>query len=86
MRPSDAGRPTVVLAERVDVGRRELSSVGVDAAYAAADVPFGDDPLTAGDRLSVLAARVARTWSRSRRDAGHSSVAAICVTMDGKAE
>ena len=59
-----AGRPTVVLAERVDVGRRELSSVGVDAAYSAADVPFGDDPLTAGDRLSVLAARVARTWSR----------------------
>ncbi len=59
-----AGRPTVVLAERVEVGRRELSSLGVDAAYAAADVPFGDEPLGAADRLSVLAARVARTWSR----------------------
>ena len=59
-----AGRPTVVLAERVEVGRRELSSVGVDAAYAAVDTPLGDDPLSSADRLSVLAARVARTWSR----------------------
>ncbi|MEO7981675.1 MAG: glycerate kinase, partial [Sporichthyaceae bacterium] len=59
-----AGRPTVVLADRVDVGRRELSSAGVDAAYAVADLPLGGDPLGAADRLSVLAARVARTWSR----------------------
>ena len=29
-----AGRPTVVLCQRLDVGRRELSSCGVDAAYA----------------------------------------------------
>jgi glycerate kinase len=59
-----AGRPTVVLADRVDVGRRELSSAGVDAAYAAADLALGDEPHSAGDRLAVLAARVARSWSR----------------------
>jgi glycerate kinase len=70
-----AGRPTVVLADRVDVGRRELSSAGIDAAYAAedapgggpeagADDPDGETPHTAGERLSALAARVARTWSR----------------------
>ena len=59
-----AGRPTVVLADRVDVGRRELSSAGVDAAYAADDVPLGDELHSAADRLAVLAARVARTWSR----------------------
>jgi glycerate kinase len=59
-----AGRPTVVLADRVDVGRRELASAGVDAAYSVEDVPMGDEPHTAADRLAVLAARVARTWSR----------------------
>ena len=60
-----AGRPTVVLAERVDVGRRELASTGVDAAYALADVPAaGDDGAGLEERLAALAARVARTWSR----------------------
>jgi len=59
-----AGRPTVVLAGRVEVGRRELASVGVDGAYAADEVPSGDEPLEAEDLLAVLAARVARTWSR----------------------
>jgi glycerate kinase len=59
-----AGRPTVVLAGRVDVGRRELASVGVDGAYAADEVPLGEESLDAGDLLAVLAARVARTWSR----------------------
>jgi len=59
-----AGRPTVVLAERVDVGRRELAANGIDSAYAAEDVPGGDEPHSPADRLAVLAARVARTWSR----------------------
>lgn len=70
-----AGRPTVVLAERVDVGRRELSSAGIDAAYAVDDSPredsegagagsAGDTAHTAGERIAGLAARVARTWSR----------------------
>jgi hypothetical protein len=36
----------------------------VDAAYSADEVPFGDEPHTPDERLAVLAARVARTWSR----------------------
>jgi glycerate kinase len=60
----EAGRPTVVLAERVEVGRRELSRSGVDAAYALEEVPAGDEAHTAADRLAALAERVARTWSR----------------------
>ena len=59
-----AGRPTVVLAERVEVGRRELSATGVDAAYAVADLPRSDAGHSAGAQLSALAQRVARTWSR----------------------
>lgn len=58
-----AGRPTVVLAERVDVGRRELSGAGIDAAYAVLDAPGSDQAHTPPDRLAALAERVARTWS-----------------------
>ena len=61
-----AGRPTVVLAQRVEVGRRELASTGIDAAYAVADLPPGDvqEGGSPADLLATLAARVARTWSR----------------------
>lgn len=59
-----AGRPTVVLARRVEVGRRELSSAGVDAAYAADELPLGDPPTDTTRLIEVLAARVARSWSR----------------------
>lgn len=61
-----AGRPTVVLAQRVEVGRRELGSAGVDAAYAVEDVtaPDGEESHTPGELLALLAQRVARTWSR----------------------
>lgn len=45
--------PTVVLAERVGVGRREGMSLGISGSYALAD----------GEDLPALAARVARTWS-----------------------
>lgn len=58
-----AGRPTVVLSQRLEVGRRELSSSGVDAAYAVEDSPAGDGPHTPGEMLATLAERVARTWS-----------------------
>ncbi|HEX7187956.1 MAG TPA: glycerate kinase [Actinomycetes bacterium] len=63
-----AGRPTVVLAERVEVGRRELSAAGIDAAFAVQDArssdPPGDEGHTPAERLAGLAERVARTWSR----------------------
>jgi len=57
-------RPCVVLAERVLVGAREMRAMGVESAYAVADLasePATGDP-TAG--LHQLARRVARTWSR----------------------
>jgi glycerate kinase len=57
------GRPTVVLAGRVDVGRRELSNAGIDSAYAIVDMPSGERGHTAAEDLRALAARVARTWS-----------------------
>jgi glycerate kinase len=59
-----AGRPCVVLAGRVLVGRREYAAYGVDAAYAVEDAAGSvaaalDRP---AERLADLAERVARTW------------------------
>jgi len=50
------GVPCVVLAGQVSVGRREAAAVGVDAAYAPADV--------SREALVTLAERVARRWGR----------------------
>jgi glycerate kinase len=64
------GRGCVVLAGRVDVGRREYLAIGVSGAYAVVDdlrdrgLPPEEaftDPAT---HLAALAARAARTWSR----------------------
>jgi len=64
------GRGCVVLAGRVDVGRREYLAIGVSGAFAVVDdlrdrglAPERafDDPAAS---LSDLAARAARTWSR----------------------
>ncbi len=49
----EVGAPTVVLAQRVDVGRREGMSLGISGSYAARP----------GESWQELAARVARTWS-----------------------
>jgi len=59
-----AGRPCVVLAGRVMVGRREFSAAGVDAAYS---IEESAGSLTAAldrpaERLADLAERVARSW------------------------
>jgi glycerate kinase len=61
-----AAVPVVVVAGQVRVGRRELSSVGVDAAYAVADRPEEVAAALADPRatLAARAARVAATWSR----------------------
>jgi glycerate kinase len=63
-----AGRPCVVLAGEVAVGRREAAAAGVDDAYAVSDllgsVQASKDRPTAG--LRDLAARVARQWSPGR--------------------
>jgi glycerate 2-kinase len=57
--------PCIVLAGQVLVGSREMRTVGIESAYAMADLvglqTALDDP--AGS-LARLAERVARTWSR----------------------
>jgi glycerate kinase len=64
------GRGCVVLAGRVDVGRREYLAIGVSGAYAVVDDlrDRGLDPADAfrdpATHLAALAARAARTWSR----------------------
>lgn len=59
------GRPCVVLAGRVLVGRRELGSAGIDAAYAVEESAGSLEAALAdpAGRLADLAARVARTWT-----------------------
>lgn len=58
-----AGKPLLVLAGRVDVGRREWSALGIVGAYGCSeDGEISDRP---ADALSDLAARVARTFSPS---------------------
>lgn len=64
----EAGRGCVVLAGRVEVGRREYSATGVSGAYAVVDdlAARGLPPESAfedpGARLADLASRAARTW------------------------
>lgn len=62
---AEALRPCVVIAGRVLVGAREMRAMGVESAYAMADV-VGEEKSFAdpAGSLRALAARVARTWSR----------------------
>lgn len=58
--------PVIVIAGQVEAGRRELSAVGLEAAYAVVD-RLADLPAALADpagRLASRTARVARTWSR----------------------
>ena len=59
------GRPVVVLAGRVEVGKREYVALGITEAHAASadgDVPA--TPAEAARALAERAARVASQWSR----------------------
>lgn len=61
----EAGVPCVVLAGRVDLGAREMRTMGVESAYGMTTLVGEQAAL--GDpagSLSALAERVARTWSR----------------------
>lgn len=64
---SGAARPCIVLAGQVQVGAREMRAMGVESAYAVADLVGVEasmhDP---GRHLADLAERVARTWSPHR--------------------
>lgn len=57
--------PCVVLAGRVDVGSREMRTLGVESAYSMSEM-FGEGAALnrPADTLADLAERVARTWSR----------------------
>lgn len=62
-----AARPCIVLAGQVDVGAREMRAMGVESAYAVADVVGVEAALSEPARhLADLAQRVARTWSPPR--------------------
>nr|WP_218880328.1 glycerate kinase [Kineosphaera limosa] len=59
------GRPAVVLAGQLQVGRREAMSTGLAGAYAVAERP-ADVAATMADPVGTLSARaqrLARTWS-----------------------
>ena len=60
-----AARPCVVLAGRVEVGRREMAALGVESAYAVTDLTGSAAEAQArpAEHLRALAARVARAWS-----------------------
>lgn len=61
----EVGVPSIVVAQHVEVGRRETSNLGLSGAYAVVDGPPGANP-PPSDPAGALAARtrrVARTWS-----------------------
>jgi glycerate kinase len=63
------GRACLVLAGRVEVGRREMATLGVASAYAIVEgeIPAQLRADHAADDLAALAARVARNWSARGR-------------------
>lgn len=61
---AERARPCVVLAGQVTVGARESRVMGVDAAYAVADLVGLEESLgRPSEALARLAERAARTWS-----------------------
>jgi glycerate kinase len=62
------GRACVVLAGRVEVGRREYAATGVSGAFAVVDdlrdrgLPESDALVRPAEHLAALAERAARTW------------------------
>jgi glycerate kinase len=65
----EAGVPCVVIAGRVEVGRRDAAAAGIDATYAVAEVlGSADAALAAGvEGLRLAAAHAGRAWSSGSR-------------------
>lgn len=64
-----AARPCIVLAGQVSVASREMRAMGVESAYAVADLVGVEAAMGAPfDSLATLAERVARTWSPRHKD------------------
>ncbi len=62
-----AARPCIVLAGQVSVASREMRAMGVESAYAVADLVGLEAAMAEPyDSLMALAERVARTWSPQR--------------------
>jgi glycerate kinase len=63
---TEQGIPCLVLAGQVSLGRQEAAAAGVEAAYSVAEQAGSVEAALArpAARLSELAARVAREWSR----------------------
>jgi glycerate kinase len=61
---AEEGRPCLVLAGRVSVGRREAAAAGVESSYSLeAEVGLERALSQPGEALATLAERVAREWS-----------------------
>jgi glycerate kinase len=62
-----SGRPCIVLAGLVEVGKRELANAGFAAAYEVAEQAGSAEEAMARPafHLAALAERVAKSWSRS---------------------
>ncbi|HET7529817.1 MAG TPA: glycerate kinase [Mycobacteriales bacterium] len=60
--------PCIVVAGRVEVGRRDAAAAGIDAAYSVTDITGSPAAaLAAGaEGVAAAAAAAARAWSRSR--------------------
>ncbi|MBU6348357.1 MAG: glycerate kinase, partial [Actinomycetales bacterium] len=60
---ANVGKPCIALAGEVRLGKRELASAGIDAAYSMKELFGNDAALTEAEAtLTQLSARVARTW------------------------
>ncbi|BCJ36720.1 hypothetical protein Athai_42230 [Actinocatenispora thailandica] len=61
---AERGVPCLVLAGRVDVGRREAAAAGIEAAYSVVDEVGSVEAAMAAPAagLTALAARTARRW------------------------
>ncbi|WP_328322383.1 glycerate kinase [Kribbella sp. NBC_00382] len=62
---NDAMRPCVVLAGKVQIGAREMRTMGVESAYSLVDA-VGEERAFADPHgsLATVAERVAKTWAR----------------------
>lgn len=59
------GKPTIVLAGQVEIGRRDWQTIGVNGAFALAEFAGLERAMSdPAQVLSELAQRVARTWNR----------------------
>jgi glycerate kinase len=63
---SAVGKPCIVLAGEVRLGKRECASAGIDAAYSMKEL-FGADAAISepAQTLQAMASRVAKTWGRA---------------------